>query len=623
MAEYDYDIAKAFNRIELDLIDSMKRNMKKHIKDQEKEEIIWSQWQAEMLKGLDSFKKEMKGISFTSINEELEEAIKLAYQYGESEQEAEILKAIKRGYSTEKIIKGRVNAEFFKVNKQKMNALLDETKGSVRKAQVAMLRKAEDEYRKTIFNAQVYFNSGAGTIWKAVDMATKDFLNKGIACVQYKNGNMVNIASYSEMALRTANTRAYLHGSASKRAEYGINTVMVSKHSGACPRCVQYQGRIFVDDVYGDVPSEGPWKYPRLSIAVNGGLFHPNCKDGTSTYYEGISTVPKKHTQQEQAEQIEQYNLEQKQRYHERQIRKYERLSRGALDVENQNKYAAKKAYWQQTNKDFVNQHKDKLVRDPEREKLRFLNPFGTGNAPEANVAKLEKGDTIKSWHDYKYTGTTYTTKKQVSERLQEFGIDFKDSKKYPIHQDVINEGMQFLDKFADRFPGFMSNQTVKLPVINVKPPSQIKGAMGYYSYYTNSPRAIELSLNGEFMSNLDKWQAYIDRTKGDWSVANATIGKTFVHEYGHHVSNSLRWITEDPAFESKFLKECITEFKKDNDYKYNTFVGMGEHVGRYAATKECELFAETFAEYFGGKNPRAFAKIFGEKLEKILNEVK
>ena len=32
--------------------------------------------------------------------------------------------------------------------------------------------------------------------------------------------------------------------------------------------------------------------------------------------------------------------------------------------------------------------------------------------------------------------------------------------------------------------------------------------------------------------------------------------------------------------------------------------------------TSESECFAETFAEYFGGENPRDFAKIFGKKLD-------
>ena len=45
--------------------------------------------------------------------------------------------------------------------------------------------------------------------------------------------------------------------------------------------------------------------------------------------------------------------------------------------------------------------------------------------------------------------------------------------------------------------------------------------------------------------------------------------------------------------------------------------------VLRYGATSESELFAEAFAEYFGGQNPREFAKIFGRKLDALLKGVK
>lgn len=38
---------------------------------------------------------------------------------------------------------------------------------------------SNDKYRKAIFNAQVYANTGAGTYEKAVDMACKDMLNAG------------------------------------------------------------------------------------------------------------------------------------------------------------------------------------------------------------------------------------------------------------------------------------------------------------------------------------------------------------------------------------------------------------------------------------------------------------
>ncbi len=45
--------------------------------------------------------------------------------------------------------------------------------------------------------------------------------------------------------------------------------------------------------------------------------------------------------------------------------------------------------------------------------------------------------------------------------------------------------------------------------------------------------------------------------------------------------------------------------------------------VSSYGASSESELFAEAFAEYFGGRNPREFATIFGRKLEEKLRGVK
>ncbi|MDQ9892119.1 phage minor capsid protein, partial [Acinetobacter baumannii] len=63
---------------------------------------------------------------------------------------------------------------------------------------------ANDQYRKIIFNAQVYANTGAGTYEQAVDMATKDFLAAGINCIEYANGSRHNIKEYARMAIRTA-----------------------------------------------------------------------------------------------------------------------------------------------------------------------------------------------------------------------------------------------------------------------------------------------------------------------------------------------------------------------------------------------------------------------------------
>ena len=275
-----YDITEAFEDIELALIKSMRANMKRHIDDEYDEGINWTQWQAEMLAWLSQYRAENANVLkdyMGKINAELDAAIRDAYATGESEQEIEPLKAIKRGYQAPKDgKKANLQGAFFRTNQNKLNALVKATTDDMKKAETALLRMNDDIYRQTIFKAQMFYNTGAGSMWKCVDMATKDFLSPGYNCVEYKNGARVNIASYSEMALRTANKRANLMGQANFREKHGMHLVKVNARGTACPLCLPYLGKVYVDDVYGGGTAEESRKtgYPLLSEAVNNGLFH-------------------------------------------------------------------------------------------------------------------------------------------------------------------------------------------------------------------------------------------------------------------------------------------------------------------------------------------------------------
>ena len=54
----EYDVVGAFQDIEMELIKSMRRNMKRHIGEAFQEDMNWAQWQAEMLNGLAEYKEE-------------------------------------------------------------------------------------------------------------------------------------------------------------------------------------------------------------------------------------------------------------------------------------------------------------------------------------------------------------------------------------------------------------------------------------------------------------------------------------------------------------------------------------------------------------------------------------
>lgn len=332
----DYNIREAFEKIEDELIDSMMRNFSRHRAEETKEGYNWTQWQAEQLKSLEEYRKHNAkkfGKRFKTINSKVEEMIRTAKADGNASQEAEILEAVKDGFKAPKKPSAHSTAEFFKVNDRKLDALIKSTTDDLKRAETAVLRMSNDKYRKAIFNAQVAMNTGAVTYEKAVDIACKDMLNAGLNCVEYKNGARHTLSDYADMAVKTANKRAYLRGEGEKRAEWGVSLVVVNSRQGGCPDCAKYIGKVFIDDVYSN-GKKSNGNYPLLSTAIKNGLFHPRCKDSTSTYYEEITTL-EPVTPEEEAEMDRRERLEEKQQYAQRQAERFDRRAEYSLDKDN------------------------------------------------------------------------------------------------------------------------------------------------------------------------------------------------------------------------------------------------------------------------------------------------
>lgn len=346
--------------------------MDRHRAEETKEGIEWSMWQAEQLKALEKYKRDNRkryGKQFQNLNKEIGELIRISRQKGNMQQEIQILNAIRKGFPARKISKG-ATAEFFKLNERKLEALIEATTHDMEAAETAVLRKANDDYRKAIFNAQVYANTGAGTYEKAVDMATRDMLSRGLNCVEYANGARHTLADYAAMAIRTASKRAYLQGEGEKRQEWGITTVIVSKRGNPCPKCLPFVGKVLIDDVWsGGKKSDGP--YPLMSKAVAAGLYHPRCKDSHTTYFPGISTADDIWSEKE-LEDIGQANQQEAERkYASRQVEKYGRLAEYSLSPENQKQYKQKSEKWEgEAGERYTVSDEIKVYRDDTPEKM-------------------------------------------------------------------------------------------------------------------------------------------------------------------------------------------------------------------------------------------------------------
>ncbi|MEG1004348.1 MAG: phage minor capsid protein [Clostridium sp.] len=346
-----YDIRKIFEEMELALISSMHRAFYFHQKEQAKEGFKWEQWQRTKLRELERYRKRNKKL-VESYNNPIQEAIDrelqgnfvkgqervdkliqdVEVQFPENIKETQTVKEyISKELGRPSTLQNEEN--FFGVNEKKLNALQETVSNDLKKAQMSVLRKMDDIYRQTIFKTHIYLQSGTKTLYQAIDMATKDFLDKGINSIVYKDGKQVNIASYAEMCLRTASQRATFLGEGKKRDEYGLHLVVISAHANTCKMCEPWQGKVLIDDIFSH-GSKSDGEYSLLSEAIEAGFLHPNCRHTLITYFPGITRIP---TIPDGTEAIKTYEAEQKQRRYERQLRKWKRFEAGTCDEESKN----------------------------------------------------------------------------------------------------------------------------------------------------------------------------------------------------------------------------------------------------------------------------------------------
>lgn len=340
-----YDIASIYHQMEIDLIASQRRTLALHEAWERAEGFEWEQWQTRKLAAIRQYQKANADIiaKYTGqVNEATQDLLTKTFREKARSIEGIFGKTSETGLLVG--IPGLEDRNFFGVNQGKLNALIRSIVGDFARAEYSALRLMDDQYRKTIYRAQSYFATGSTTLYQAVDLASNDFLAQGIRCIEYSNGNQVNIASYAEMALRTQQARTSAIAQGAVMDDWGHHLIIMAALGSTCEMCLPWQGRVLIDDVYA-TGTQAEGSYPLLSTAISQGLGHPNCRHlPGSPWFEGINTLP----ELPKADRVrEQYDAEVRQREIERNIRKYKRLEAGSLDPDNQEKYAGKVKEWQ------------------------------------------------------------------------------------------------------------------------------------------------------------------------------------------------------------------------------------------------------------------------------------
>lgn len=426
----DYNIKKLYEDMELELIASMKRNYERHLKEEKEVGFQYSQWQAEKLKELKRYQRENKSIigNYTKdLPDKISKHLNNELKQGSINAIKKYNKVMGKNLKPNKIM----NHSFFKTNNRKVNALIKVVNNDLKTANTAVLRMANDQYRQVIHKSAFFVANGVFTEKQASNMATKeltdlqktklaideankDFLSRGFNCIEYKNGRRVNIASYSQMAVRTASLRAQLMGEGDFRKSIGRVLVQSTSHGGACPICQKWENKIFIDDVYsGGTKKDG--KYMLLSEAMTQGFLHPNCRHGLTTYYPEVDDI-ENYTDEEYEEDVNLINNRINEltngelNYISRNIKRFDRLENGSISPINIQMFANRKEQW-------INE-KEKFINNSYVDITNQWSDISDVNNKETKV--LEK-DEIFNYNGEKYIIDDHFVKYRTKQNEREF----------------------------------------------------------------------------------------------------------------------------------------------------------------------------------------------------------
>lgn len=232
-----------------------------------------------------------------------------------------------------------------------IHALADATIGELRPVHRAILPAVGSVYRRAVAGATARVLAGVQDKRKAAQAAWAALVDRGITSFTDVTGREWKLHTYVEMAVRTAATRAAVHALADGYTLAGQRLVYVTDRPGECYLCRPWEHKVLA--LWGEA---GPQTVPSvrgsglgtvdvdvagtLAEAMAAGLFHPQCRHGIGPWLAGRTRL-KRATEDPEGDAARQ-----RQRYIERQLRKWRRREAAALIDEAQQRAAGRVAAW-------------------------------------------------------------------------------------------------------------------------------------------------------------------------------------------------------------------------------------------------------------------------------------
>lgn len=376
-----------------------------------------------------------KGEISASVSKEVSDALKRS--------DADDLKRIKKG----------MGVELPSITSRQIAATVAGVRDILARENLNMVQSAQTAFLTQSIWAITQVNTGAMTTEKALHSAVRKLEGEGISLISYRNTKTgrQTVQNKVDVAIRR-HIRTQILQDSMRRTEQilddaGVELVEVSSHGGARPSHAEWEGRVYSRN--GDKVIDGI-KYKDFKTAckwgdVADGIGGANCRHSYSAYFPGMKRMYKpdpKHPSGKSNAEV--YDLTQKQRAYERDIRDAKRELSGAeqLYKDNptlENQAEAAKAKLKLQNKqakmrELINDNPGILQRSPRRE---WAGDMPKVKVPKASGRKIDDFLEAKS-KQLKKAGISKTKMKSaLSTELGELGLKTEDFSKLTAKDQV------------------------------------------------------------------------------------------------------------------------------------------------------------------------------------------
>lgn len=375
--------------------------------------------------GLLSILNNHKGEISASVSKEVSDALKRS--------DADDLKRIKKG----------MGVELPSITTRQIATTVAGVRDILARENLNMVQSAQTAFLTQSIWAITQVNTGAMTTEKALHSAVRKLEGEGISLISYRNTKTgrQTVKNKVDVAIRR-HIRTQILQDSMRRTEQilddaEVELVEVSSHGGARPSHAEWEGRVY--SRHGDKVIDGV-KYKDFKTAckwgdVADGIGGANCRHSYSAYFPGMKRMYEPDPEHPSGKSnAEVYDLTQKQRAMERDIRDAKRELSGAEQlykdnptIENQAEAAKAKLKLQNKQakmRELINDNPGVLQRSPRRE---WAGDMPKVKVPKASGRKIDDFLESKS-KQLKKAGISKTKMKSaLSTELGELGLTTRD----------------------------------------------------------------------------------------------------------------------------------------------------------------------------------------------------